>query len=126
MTSSSPAAFSRRSYPWMPVLIVGMTIVAFVIGVVMLRSIEVRMVEATGENLTLASAEIADKLDRLLFERHADVRMMARALSDRAADKKFMNEYLQWRKETYAPVYLWLGVTDSPMGRMVASTDSST
>ena len=43
------------------------TIVAFVIGVVMLRSIEVRMVEATGENLTLASAEIADKLDRLLF-----------------------------------------------------------
>lgn len=125
MTSSSPAAFSRRSYPWMPVLIVGMTIVAFVIGVVMLRSIEVRMVEATGENLTLASAEIADKLDRLLFERHADVRMMARALSDRAADKKFMNEYLQWRKETYAPVYLWLGVTDS-QGRMVASTDSST
>ena len=35
------------------------------------------------ENLTLASAEIADKLDRLLFERHADVRMMARAFTDR-------------------------------------------
>ena len=125
MTASSPAASSRRSYPWLPVLIVGMTIVAFVIGVVMLRSIEVRMVEATGENLTLASAEIADKLDRLLFERHADVRMMARAFSDRSADRKYINEYLQWMKETYAPVYLWLGVTD-PHGRMVASTDSAT
>ena len=79
MAASLPAGSPRRSYPWLPVLIVGVTIVALVIGVVMLRSIEVRMVEATGENLTLASAEIADKLDRLLFERHADVRMMARA-----------------------------------------------
>ncbi len=125
MTASPLSGFSRRSYPWLPVLIVGMTIVALVIGVVMLRSIEVRMVEATGENLTLASAEIADKLDRLLFERHADVRMMARAFTARALDKKYVNEYLQWMKETYAPVYLWLGVTD-PQGRMVAGTDSST
>src|SRR5687768_12741821 len=122
MSASSPAASSRRSYPWLPVLIVGMTIVAFVIGVVMLRSIEVRMVEATGENLTLASAEIADKLDRLLFERHGDVRMMARAFSGRPLDKKYLNEYLQWTKETYAPVYLWLGVADA-QGRMIAATE---
>jgi hypothetical protein len=81
MTVSSAPSPSRRSYPWLPVLIVGMTIVAFVIGVVMLRSIEVRMVEATGENLTLAAAEIAGKLDRLLFEREGDIRMLARAFS---------------------------------------------
>ncbi|HRB82223.1 MAG TPA: hypothetical protein PK614_08165, partial [Nitrospira sp.] len=62
MAASLPPGSPRRSYPWLPVLIVGVTIVALVIGVVMLRSIEVRMVEATGENLTLASAEIADKL----------------------------------------------------------------
>ena len=124
MTASPPTGPSRRSYPWLPVLIVGMTIVAFVIGVVMLRSIEVRMVEATGENLTLASAEIADKLDRLLFERHGDVRMMARAFSAHVLDRKYLNEHLHWTKETYAPVYLWLGVTDA-QGRMVAATDSS-
>jgi len=88
MTASPLPGFPRRSYPWLPVLIVGVTIVALVIGVVMLRSIEVRMVEATGENLTLASAEIADKLDRLLFERHADVRMMAGAFTDRSAKEK--------------------------------------
>jgi PAS domain S-box-containing protein len=101
-----------------------MTIVAFVIGVVMLRSIEVRMVEATGENLTLAASEIADKLDRLLFERHGDVRMLARALSGQPFDKRSIGEYLDWMKRTYAPVYLWLGVTDS-QGRMVAATDQS-
>ncbi|WHZ24562.1 MAG: PAS/PAC sensor hybrid histidine kinase [Nitrospira sp.] len=124
MPPSPPASSARRSYPWLPLLIVCMTIVAFVIGVVMLRSIEVRMVEATGENLTLAASEIADKLDRLLFERHGDVRMLARALSGQPFDKRSIGEYLDWMKRTYAPVYLWLGVTDS-QGRMVAATDQS-
>ena len=124
MPVSSSAAASRRSYPWLPVLIVGMTIVAFVIGVVMLRSIEVRMVEATGENLTLAAAEIADKLDRLLFERHGDVRMIARSFVGRPLDKKYLNEYLQWMKDTYAPVYLWLGMADA-QGHMIAATDQA-
>lgn len=124
MPPSPPASSARRSYPWLPLLIVGMTIVAFVIGVVMLRSIEVRMVEATGENLTLAASEIADKLDRLLFERHGDVRMLARALSGQPLDKRSISEYLKWMKSTYAPVYLWLGVTDH-QGRMVAATDQS-
>ena len=54
MTASSPAASSRRSYPWLPVSIVGMTIVAFVIGVVILRLDRSADGEATGENLTLA------------------------------------------------------------------------
>lgn len=124
MPPSPPASSARRSYPWLPLLIVGMTFVAFVIGVVMLRSIEVRMVEATGENLTLAASEIADKLDRLLFERHGDVRMLARALSGQPLDKRSISEYLKWMKSTYDPVYLWLGVTDS-QGRMVAATDQS-
>jgi PAS domain S-box-containing protein len=101
-----------------------MTIVAFVIGVVMLRSIEVRMVEATGENLTLAAAEIAGKLDRLLFEREGDIRMLARAFSGRPLDKKYLDEYLRWTKETYSPVYLWLGVVDA-QGHMIATTDQA-
>lgn len=124
MPPSPPASSARRSYPWLPLLIVGMTIVAFVIGVVMLRSIEVRMVEATGENLMLAASEIADKLDRLLFERHGDVRMLARAFSGQPLDKRSISEYLKWMKTTYGPVYLWLGVTDH-QGRMVAATDQS-
>ncbi len=122
MATSLSAGSSRRSYPWLPVLIVGMTMVAFVIGLVMLRSIEVRLVEATGENLTLAASEIADKLDRLLFERHGDVRMMARALSGRPFDKKYLNDYLHWMQETYPSVYLWMGVADS-QGHMIAATD---
>ncbi len=124
MPAPSSGAVDRRSYVWLPVLIVGMTIVAVVIGAVMLRSIEVRLVEATGENLTLASAEIADKLDRLMFERYGDIQMMARAFSGRAIEKRFIEEYLRWMKTTYSPMYLWLGVTDKD-GRFVAATDAS-
>ncbi len=124
MTASSPTGSSRRSYPWLPVLIVGMTTVAFVIGMVMLRSIEVRLVEATGENLTLAASEIADKLDRILLERHRDIRMMAQTLSGHPIDKKSVDDYLRWMQGTYTSVYLWMGVTDG-QGRMVAATDPS-
>ncbi|MCE7966178.1 MAG: hypothetical protein DYH04_12460 [Nitrospira sp. NTP2] len=124
MSASPPSGSLRRSYPWLPVLIVGMTIVAFVIGVVMLRSIEVRMIEAAGENATLAASEVADKLDRLLFERYGDVRMTARAFSGRPLDQTYLDEYLRWMKDTYDPVYQWLGVVDA-QGRMVAATDQS-
>ena len=122
MPTPSSAPSDRRSYVWLPVLIVGMTIVALVIGAVMLRSIEVRLVEATGENLTLAAAEIADKLDRLMFERYGDIQMIARAFSGRQGDKKFMEEYLRWMRSSYSPMYLWLGIVDH-QGRMVAATD---
>ncbi|MGH7258458.1 MAG: cache domain-containing protein, partial [Nitrospiraceae bacterium] len=124
MPSEASAVPERRPYTWLPVLILGMTIVAVVIGAVMLHSIEVRLVEAAGGNLKLASAEIADKLDRLLFERYGDAQMMARAFAARSSDKKYLTEYLQWMKTVYGPVYLWLGVTDS-QGRIVAATDPS-
>ena len=57
-TETSTVA-ERPPYTWLPVLILGMTIVAAVIGAVMGRSIETSLVEAAGQNLTLGAAEIA-------------------------------------------------------------------
>ena len=114
----------RPPYTWLPVLILGMTIVAAVIGGVMGRSIETSLVEAAGQNLTLGAAEIAGKLDRLLFERHGDAQMMAHAFAGRITDRKYLTDYLQWMKESHGPVYLWLAVTDA-QGRIVASTDNA-
>ena len=124
MSSEASAVPERRPYTWLPVLILGMTIVTVVIGVVMLHSIEVRMVEAAGETLTLTSAEIAGKLDHLLFERYGDAQIMARAFASRVNDKQYLTEYLQWMKTVHGPVYLWLGVADS-QGRIVTATDPS-
>lgn len=112
----------RRPYSWLPTLIIGMTIVAILIGTLVLHYVETRLLSATGQNLTLAAAEITDKLDRLLFERYGDVQMTARAFSVRMEDTAYQEAFLSWMKEAYAPVYVWLGVVDAN-GIVLASTD---
>jgi PAS domain S-box-containing protein len=99
-----------------------MTLVALATGILLFRSIEQRLVAAVGEELTVAAAEVSDKLDRLLFERYGDALMMARAFSLRASDPRYLASYLGWMKTAYHPVYLWLGVTDG-QGTMIAATD---
>ncbi len=124
----SPSDFQKppdlQRYRWLPHLIIGITAITLLAGAFLLRSVEHRMVAAAGEELTVASSEISDKLDRLLFERHGDALMMARAFSLRASDAQYLTSYLGWMKANYAPVYLWLGVTDG-QGVMIASTEES-
>jgi two-component system cell cycle sensor histidine kinase/response regulator CckA len=123
-TSIAFSFLDLRRYRWLPYLIIAITVFA-VLGVIILtRFVESRLVEATGAELTLAAAEVAEKLDRMLFERHGDVRMMARAFSLRASDPRYLSEYLKWMKTEYSPVYLWLAVTDS-QGTVVAATEPS-
>ncbi len=123
--SCDPAqSIESRPYQWLPLLIVLVTVVALAIGAFLLRYVERRLVMASGEELTLAAAEVAEKLDRLLFERYGDAHMLARAFSEGHADRRYLSDYLHWMKDAYAPVYLWLGVTDV-RGRIVASTNPS-
>ena len=119
---SATVSHNRRPYAWLPGLIIAMTFVAVVIGTLVLHYVETRLVAATGQNLTLAAAEITDKLDRLLFERHGDALMTARAFSVRMEDTAYQQSFLQWMKEAYAPVYAWLGAVNAD-GIVVASTD---
>ncbi len=66
---------SRGSYGRLPILILLMTLVILLIGAVALHYVENRLVATTGESLALAAADIADMLDRLLFERYSDIPM---------------------------------------------------
>ena len=118
----SKPAQERPPYAWLPSLIIGMTFVAIVIGTLVLHYVETRLVAATGQNLTLAAAEITDKLDRLLFERYGDALMTVRAFSARMEDRAYQESFLHWMKEAYAPVYAWLGAVDAK-GIVIASTD---
>lgn len=115
----------RRPYTWLQVLMIVMTVVAMTIGALALHYIETRLVSIAGESLSVAAAGIADKLDRLLFERYGDVRMMSRAFGSHMPNTAYVNSYLAWMKESYRPVYLWLGVTDQH-GRVIAATDPKT
>ena len=124
MTSSNfQTPLASQRYRWLPQLIIVLTLVAFAVGLFVLRNVERRLVAAAGEELTVAAAEVSDKLDRLLFERRGDALMLARAFSLRAFDPEYLTSYLGWMKTNYAPVYLWLGVTDG-QGTLVAATQS--
>ena len=73
-----PEATASRPYSWLPVLIGVLTIVMLAIGSIAFRYVETRMVATAGETLAHTAAEVSDKLDRFLIERHGDVLMMAR------------------------------------------------
>ena len=77
---------TRRSYGRLPILILLMTLVILIIGAVALHYVENRLVATTGESLALAAGDIADMLDRLLFERYSDIPMMCRAQAFQGRD----------------------------------------
>lgn len=83
-----------RGYGWLPFLIIFMTTFAIGIGVILLQYMEHRFLGASGNQLTLAAAEVTDKLDRLLFERFGDARMMARVFALRSSDRAYLASYL--------------------------------
>ncbi len=123
-TTKALSFFDLRRYRWFPHLLITMTLFAVLAGIGLIRFVESRFVEATGGELTLAAAEVAEKLDRILFERRGDALMMTRAFSLRTSDPKYLSEYLQWMKKEYSPVYLSLSVMDV-QGMVVAATEPS-
>ena len=123
-TSMALSFLDLRRYRWLPHLLIAMTLFAILAGVGLIQFIESRFVEATGGELTLAAAEVAEKLDRMLFERQGNALMMARALGSRTSDPRYLSEYLKWMKKEYSPIYLSLAVMDV-QGRVVAATETS-
>ena len=123
-TSRALSFLDLRRYRWLPHLLVVMTVFALLAGIVLIRFVEQRFVGVTGGELTLAAVEVAEKLDRMLFERRGDVLMMARAFSSRTSDLQYLSEYLKWMQKEYSPVYLSLAVLDG-QGTVVAATDNS-
>lgn len=123
-TPTAVSFLNFHHYRWLPYLIAAMTLFALAAGARLVQFVESRLVVAAGEELTLAAAEVAEKTDRMLFERQGDALMMARAFSARSSDPKYLSEYVTWMKAAYSPVYLWLAVTDR-QGTIIAATDPS-
>lgn len=117
-------ATASRPYSWLPVLLGVLTIATLSIGAIAFRYVENRMVATAGETLAHTAAEVSDKLDRFLIERHGDVLMMARTFSVQSQNRGFQSAYIAGVKIAY-PDYLWIGATDA-QGKIVVATDSST
>ena len=124
MKTSTAIVHHPRRYWWLPYLLIATTLFMVLAGIGLIRFVEDRFVDEAGGELKLAAMEVAEKLDRTLFERYGDVLTMARISSLRTSDPKYLSEYLKWMKTTYAPVYLSIAVMDA-QGTVVAATEPS-
>ena len=116
-----PRQESRPLYAWLPAIILVLVLMTVAVGGVALHYVEQHLIASTGESLALAAADIADKLDTVLFERYADTQVLAHLPVFRTRDVAAMTRRLNFYKDVYG-YYLWLGVTDTT-GRIVAATD---
>jgi len=119
-----PEAPAPRPYSWLPVLLGVLTVATLSIGAIAFRYVETRMTATAGETLAHTAAEVSDKLDRFLIERHGDVLMMARTFSVQSRNRDFQSAYIAGVKIAYSD-YIWIGATDA-QGKIVVATDSST
>ena len=106
-----PESRDPRPYSWLPILLGVLTIATLSIGTIAFGYIETRMVATAGETLAQTAAEVSDKLDRFLFERHGDVLMMARTFSVQSYNQEFQSAYVAGLRTAY-PDYIWIGATD--------------
>jgi len=113
-----------QAYAWLRILILIMTISTLALGELALYYIETRMVATAGDTLALTAVQVSDKVDRFLFERYGDVRMLAGTLSGQMPTREFQLAYLARMMKTY-PDYLWIGVTNV-RGQVVVATDPAT
>jgi PAS domain S-box-containing protein len=119
-----PETTAPRPYSWLPVLIGVLTVVMLTIGTLAFRYVEARMIATAGQTLAQTAAEVSDKLDRFLIERHGDVLMMARTFSVQSQNREFQSAFIAGVKTAY-PDYLWIGATDA-RGQIVVASDPAT
>ena len=72
-----------------------------------------------GSNLAELAHQTTSRLDRSMFERYREVRLLAERISGES-DRAGVRSELEAMQQTY-PNYAWIGLVD-PQGRVVAST----
>ncbi|MCX5721886.1 MAG: PAS domain S-box protein [Nitrospirae bacterium] len=117
------ASFISYGPRQLSLLIGSILAVTLLIGWISLSIIERQLLETTGHTLALAAGEVADKLDRIVFERRGDAQMMARAFTSRCRDTSFISTYLKWVSQAY-PLYESLSMLDA-QGHVVTTTNAS-
>lgn len=111
----------HRPYRRLPALIGAILVVTVISAIPAISYVQRHLVAVEGENLALAAADIADKLDRILYERYGDIQLFAKSLSLQTRNPDALGQFLAEARRVY-PFYLWLGVVNA-QGRIVAATN---
>jgi PAS domain S-box-containing protein len=113
----------NNSYQWLSWLRILIVFGVVIYAAVAVHHIETHTVDAAGKSLARVAADMADKLDLLLFERYGDMQTMAKSEVFRNGDISAIDNYLALLHQAY-PIYRWLAVTDAD-GRVLAASDPS-
>jgi signal transduction histidine kinase len=115
---SDSAQLSRVALP--AVLLLCFAITAG-LGLYALSYLRTVLVHERGNHLTSTAAAVTNTLDRVLFERYSDIRLLANeSLIREGTSEAKTNRLLQYK--TLYWYYSWLGLTDKA-GHLIASTD---
>ncbi|MEP6932654.1 MAG: PAS domain S-box protein [Nitrospirota bacterium] len=115
---------SRRApQEWMDVVMIALVAVTLGLATVALQFVESHLIDKEGEGLAVTAANVADKLDRILYERYGDIQMLAQSPVFKRGDSVAISKHLLAMKKSYQ-YYAWLGMVDA-QGRIVASTTSA-
>nr|MBI3611987.1 PAS domain S-box protein [Nitrospirota bacterium] len=114
-----------RPYTRLPILIFAIIAITLLVAAITLSTIERRLLALSGEALSLAAADIADKLDLLFYERAGDIQIIAKSTAPSLVTRDFnaLSNHLYAVQQAF-PIYLWLGVTDRD-GLVVAATNTT-
>ena len=105
-------------------LFVGLALaIVLVLALVLNRLATERSEEELGHQFAEIALQTTDKLDRTLFERYREVRLLSTqaGLAGGALDVAARRRFLEEMQKTY-PYYAWLGITDTG-GRVLVSAN---
>ena len=95
--------------------------IAVGVAIYALLSLQATLVSQKGRELAQSAAAVAHTIDRVVFERGGDIKMMAEDSLFRTGSREEKTRRLNEYKQTYG-YYSWIGVVDET-GRLIAATD---
>lgn len=115
-----PAAFSN----WLPSLLTILAIACIPLTLMILSQVEKTMIEEHGQYLASTAESLTQRLDRILFERYGDLKILSQSTVLRNEDELAMTQYLNNVQRAYQ-AFAWIGVVDAN-GTVLAATTPST
>ncbi|GJL51083.1 MAG: hypothetical protein NPIRA01_23100 [Nitrospirales bacterium] len=130
MTIETPSSEPNNPIPqnrlqlWLSILFGSIIAVIVIISGVTFSVVQQNTVTEQGKALATISSALGKRLDRILFERQADINVLAHTPIMATSDHAVITQHLQLFQQIY-PAYSWLGVTDEK-GQVIASSIPAT
>jgi len=112
-----------RHHTWIASVVVLITLVTLVCLGWAVYTVRERLIQSSGHSLVQAATDAASRLDVMIQERYADIRLLSTSPMVQGHNPQALTAYLRELVKIY-PAYQWIGVTDS-QGKTIAATDTA-